>query len=86
MKKVTARELKNQTGRIISEARKGEHYIVTVHGKPAAAIVPAGSLAGRFGALRPPEEAWSDIDAALTTTEPEFETSEKATRWVRKIT
>jgi len=84
VKKVTARELKNKTGEIIRKAREGEEFLITVRGKPAAAILPAEYLERKTANLRPPEEAWKDIEETLKKSSSKFETWREAIAWARK--
>lgn len=84
MKIVTARELKNRTGKVIADARAGERILVTVRGKPAATIVSAEAPSEKLRSLRPPQEAWEDIEKTLNETTAEFETYSEAMNWVRK--
>lgn len=84
MKIVTARELKNRTGKIIREAREGEQFLVTVRGKPAAAIAPAAILKKESLGLRPPEESWADIEETLKASAGPFKDWREAMAWVRK--
>ncbi|PIZ38918.1 type II toxin-antitoxin system prevent-host-death family antitoxin [Candidatus Aquicultor secundus] len=84
VKKVTARELKNKTGEIIRKAREGEKFLITVRGKPAAAILPAEYLEKKTGDLRPAEQAWKDIEETLKQSSPEFKTWQEAMAWTRK--
>jgi prevent-host-death family protein len=84
MKIVTARELKNRTGKVISEARAGEEILVTVRGEPAATIVSARTSQAQRTSLRPPPEAWRDIDETLSKTSAEFKTYMDAMDWARK--
>lgn len=37
---VTAKELKNRTGRVLRQVRQGEEVVVTVRGVPVARFVP----------------------------------------------
>lgn len=84
MRVVTARELKNKTGKIVSQARAGEKILVTVRGKPAAAIVPPTILEEQIKSLRSQEEAWKDIKETLSKSPAPFDTYQEAMRWVRK--
>jgi len=40
---VTAKELKNQTGRVLQRVRQGEEVIITVRGVPVARFIPIES-------------------------------------------
>ena len=40
MKTVTAKELKNRTGEVISAIRRGEEVVVSYRGKPLGKFVP----------------------------------------------
>jgi prevent-host-death family protein len=84
MKRVTARELKNKTGEIVRRAREGERFLVTVRGKPAAAILPAKYLEKKKEKLRPAKEAWENIEETFKKSKPEFKTWQEAMAWVRK--
>lgn len=84
MRIVTARELKNRTGDIIRRARAGERFIVTVRGRPAAAITSVQALGTSAMQPRPRAEAWADIERALAAGAPRFDTWQEAMAWVRK--
>lgn len=84
MRKVTASELKNKTREIIRKVREGERFLITVRGKPAAAILPAEYFEKKTGKLRPVEQAWEDIEETLEESSPEFKTWQEAMAWMRK--
>lgn len=80
MDSVSSRELKNRTAAILRRVRAGERVTVTNRGRPVAVIVPIDqveSFEGQSG-IRPFEEAWTDIEAALADSEPRFETWQQA--------
>ncbi len=84
MNSITAKELKNQTGKVLRRVGAGEKVLITKRGKPLAVLSPVEE-----GQLKPPgvrsyEDAWVDIEKKLKRTRPRFKTWEeamKATRW-----
>jgi prevent-host-death family protein len=85
MGSVTAKQLKQKTGEIIRRVRSGERLTVTYRGRPVAVIMPpAAGGADRAEDLRPFEQAWHDIEAALEKTEPKFKNWREAMKWARK--
>jgi antitoxin (DNA-binding transcriptional repressor) of toxin-antitoxin stability system len=57
--------------------------IVTNRGQPVAVISPAEGTRGDR-TLRPADEAWRDIEAALAAVAPEFPTWQQAMRHARR--
>ena len=84
MKSMTARNLKNKTGEAMQAVSKGEKVIVTLRGKPFALISPVTAESLERLSLRPPEEAWKDIEDTLKKTKPKFRSSREAMAWTRK--
>ncbi len=85
MDSVSSRELKNHTGGILRRVRAGQRLQVTNRGKAVALLVPVSDLGLLRGeTVRPYDEAWSDITAALAESEPEYETWQEATARSRR--
>ena len=82
MRTITAKQLKQKTGEIIKRIRAGERLTLTYRGKPIAIIQPASESA-RGLQSRPFDEAWQDIEATLSASEPKFSDWKEATRWIR---
>lgn len=68
MRQITARELKNQTGKALEWASRGERVLVTRRGKPVAWIVPAETLQEPTDA----EQSWQEILEALESQDPHY--------------
>ena len=68
---MTAKELKNRTGDAFRAVGRGDRVVLTRRGKPAAVMVPLGTVATERD-LPPSAEAWAEIEAALAASEPEF--------------
>jgi antitoxin (DNA-binding transcriptional repressor) of toxin-antitoxin stability system len=84
METVSARELKNHTGAILSRVRAGSHIEVTNRGRVVAILNPPGVAAEDVSqAIRPYDEAWADIHATLAQTAPEFPSWQEAMRQSR---
>lgn len=74
-RKLTQRELRNQSGEIMRELDRGEDFIVTRNGKPVGELrpirprqfVPAGVLQAALRGVGPidPEQFRADVDAIL---------------------
>lgn len=82
MKFVTLKELRLRTRQILQQAGSGEHIAVTFRGKPVARLVPfeeEGELK-----VRPYEEAWPEIEAALAKSPPAYPTVEEALKASRR--
>jgi prevent-host-death family protein len=71
-KPVSASDAKRDFSRILQDVKKGQSYIVTIHGKPVAKIAPVGEHS------RLAEKARSVLLARLRT-EPAVEIG----RWTR---
>ncbi len=81
---ITAKQLKQKTGEMIHRVKSGEKITLTHWGKPVAMIVPISETDGHAAEqLRPPEEAWKEIERTLEESEPEFKGWKEATTWVR---
>lgn len=83
MKSVSAKELKNQTGRVLRRVGSGEKILITRRGKPLALLSPIDGNRLRPAGLRDYDEAWGDIEKALKTGRPHFKTWQEAMRWSR---
>jgi len=81
---MTAKELKNRDGEAMRVVSKGEQVVVTMRGKPFALISPATEAALGKAPLRPSDEAWDDIEAALRKTRPRFSGAREAMSWTRR--
>ena len=57
---------------------------MTFHGKPIAVLVPFELAEGEDVHIRPFDEAWSGIKAALAKSKPHYATPEKALKASRK--
>lgn len=40
MKRIAQRELRNRSGEILRQAESGEHFVITVEGRPVALLSP----------------------------------------------
>ncbi len=84
MKVMTAKELKNRTGEALRLVKRGEKVLVTVHGKPRAVLSPAGEAMDIQEDEKKFDEAWKEIEEALTRSRPRFKSWQEATKWSRK--
>jgi len=84
MRTMTAKDLKNHTGKAMRTVSKGEKVVVTLRGKPFALISPVTSESLKKVSQRSPEEAWKDIEDTLKRTKPEFKNVRDAMNWTRK--
>ncbi|MBM4339762.1 MAG: type II toxin-antitoxin system prevent-host-death family antitoxin [Deltaproteobacteria bacterium] len=84
MRTMTAKDLKNQTGKAMRTVSRGEKVIVTLRGRPFALISPMTSVSLAESSLRSPEDAWKDIESALKKTRPRFKNVKEAMNWTRK--
>lgn len=80
MRTMTSRQLKNETGRALQMASRGERVLITRRGKPIAWLVAASP--------QEPEEvdadsAWTEVIQALDAEAPAFEDWRSATNWSR---
>ena len=81
---VTAKQLKQRTGKIIKRLKSGERFTLTHRGKPVAIINPSLPEDKSFPPdLRSFDEAWEDIERALEKTKPPFKSWKEATGWAR---
>ena len=81
---MTARDLKNHTGKTMRTVSKGEKVVVTLRGLPFALISPMTSASLEKGSMRLPEEAWKDIEGTLRKTKPKIKNVREAMKWARK--
>ncbi len=82
MRYVTLKELRSRTRQILEEAGSGEQITVTFRGKPVAMLVSfeeEGELK-----VRPYEEAWAEIEAALAKSLPAYASVEEAVKASRR--
>ena len=84
MKVMTAKDLKNRTGEALRSVKHGESVMITVHGKPKAILSPAGETVDFPGNEKKFEEAWEEIEEALSRSKPPFKSWQEATHWSRK--
>ncbi len=82
MKYVTLKELRLRTRRILEEAGSGEQIAVTFRGKPVALLVPFEE-GGELN-VRPYEEAWAVIGAALAKSPPAYANVKEALKASRR--
>ena len=84
MESVSARDLKNHTGEILSRVRTGASMVVTNRGKAVALLSPPTASPAEGEPVRGFEEAWADLQATLAATEPEPATWQEAVRRSRR--
>jgi len=84
MKIMTAKDLKNHTGKAMRTVSRGEKVVVTLRGRPFALISPVTSESLEEVSVRPTEEAWKDIEDTLRKTKPKFRNVNEAMNWTRK--
>ena len=82
MRYVTLKELRLRTRQILQQAGGGEHVAVTFRGKPVALLVPFEEEAEQK--VRPYEEAWPEIEAALAKSPPAYPNVEEALKASRR--
>jgi len=82
MRYVTLKELRLRTRQILQQAGGGEHVAVTFRGKPVALLVPFEEESERK--VRPYEEAWQEIEAALSKNPPAYPNVEEALKASRR--
>ena len=84
MKSVSAKELKNKTGQVLSQVVRGQKVLITKRGKACAVLSPVGAKELKPVGLRDYGEAWKDIERALQATAARYKTWKEAireTRW-----
>ena len=79
MKKMTAKELKNETGQALQWAARGEKVLITRRGKPVAWLIQATEAPPTIDA----ESAWAEIENALEGSPPAFDHWQNAVSWFR---
>jgi len=84
MKTVTAKDLKNQTGKVLRLIASGQKVMITMRGKPFAVMAPITEEELTASDIRPYEEAWTEIEKTLKSTKPEFASVNEAMKWTRK--
>ncbi len=79
MRKMTAKELKNETGQALQWAAQGEKVLITKRGKPVAWLIQATEA--------PPEPdqqtTWAEIEETLAASPPAFENWQDGVSWFR---
>jgi prevent-host-death family protein len=84
MRFITAKELRTRTRQLLEEAGHGEAIAVTFRGRPLAVLVPFVSPEIDEKLVRPFNQAWPDIEAALATSTPAYSSPEEALRRSRR--
>ena len=84
MKTMTAKDLKNHTGKAMRTVSKGEKVDHTLRGRPFALISPVSSESLEQLPLRSAEEAWKDIENTLKKSKPRFKNVSEAMNWTRR--
>jgi len=74
----TSKELRQKTGDILAEIKKGERYVITYRGKPVALMLPFPYEKTEELVPRAYEEAWQDIELTLQESEAEYVSWEEA--------
>jgi len=74
---MTAKELKNRTGDAFRAVSRGERVLLTRRGKTVAVLLPV-DFSVREDEVLPYDQAWQEIEAALTASEPEYASLEEA--------
>ena len=74
----TSKELRQKTGDIIADIKKGERYIITYRGKPVALMLPFPVEEAEKLVPRAYEEAWQEIEMTLQESEAEYASWEEA--------
>jgi len=72
MTAMTARELKNSTGKVVRALRRGESILLTFRGKALGTIQPLRPEGEDVPLARPFEESWAEIEAQLNRSRPRF--------------
>ena len=80
----TSKELRQKTGDIIADIKKGERYIITYRGKPVALMLPFPAEKGEEFVPRAYEEAWKDIEMTLQESEAKYASWEEAVNASRR--
>lgn len=81
---VSARELKNKTGRILRLVVEGQVVLITKNRKPLAKVTPLTDEDLEKLSLRPFALAWQDIERSLDTSKPRFRSLAEAMQWSRR--
>lgn len=84
MKFVTAKELRTRTRQLLEEAGHGEAIAVTFRGKPIAVLTPFMPPETGRSVVRPFDQAWPEIEAALAKSAPAYSSPEEALRISRR--
>lgn len=83
MKIISAKELKNHTGKVLRYIKMNETAVVTSHGKKVAVIRSIKEEKGMFSNVRPFEEAWKDIEHAIMSKPSPYKTWQDAEDYSR---
>jgi prevent-host-death family protein len=67
---IAARDLKNHTGQALRAAEHGRRVIITRRGRPVAVLIPAVPPADEAAEMSY-EDAWQDIEDALSRSQPQ---------------
>lgn len=84
MKSVTAKDLKNQTGKVLKMVEAGQKVLITMRSKPFAVLSPFSEQELQAAEFRPYEEAWNDIEDTLRASQPKFPSVHEAMKWSRR--
>jgi prevent-host-death family protein len=79
MSTITAKQLKQHTGKWLKRIIAGEHLIITYRGKPIAKIEPIKEEEKETSFM----EAWEDIEKTLQESNPYFKNWQEAVHWIR---
>lgn len=86
MEFATTKELRLNVRKILEKAKSGKKIAITYRGKPIAIVAPFESaiVEEESRPLRSIEEAWQDIEAQLSRTEPAFPGWKEAISYSRR--
>lgn len=79
---ISATDLKQKTGDFIRRLRAGEPFVLTYRGRRIGVITPSKEAPGE-AVPGNADDAWTEVDAALDTSEPAFDDWQDAIAWVR---
>ena len=79
MRKMTAKELKNETGQALQWAARGEKVLITRRGKPVAWLIQATEAPPELD----PKATWAEIEETLAGSPPAFENWRDGVAWFR---
>ncbi len=69
---MSARDLKNETGKVLRTLRRGGSILLTFRGRPIGTIEPVSLEMAAAPAVPPFEEAWAEIEQELRSSTPRF--------------